>query len=432
MKYKNVDPQIPQATKLFGSYPQTQSEKYMQRIPIFGGKISVLQLRAIAQLAIQFTPDTPLHLTTRQNIEFHNVKESDQESLHVAIKDLGFSTFGAGGDSVRNTTVCPCCKYDMTAWDPQPLAKRVKSVLDNSGLLTDMPRKFKLTFSGCREPKNKPYITDIAVMVTDAETVRVVGAGSLGVSPEPGIVLYESLSASEVPALALAALRLFVEHGDRENRRKARLRHIRQRVGNEKFSEMLASYFEEAKKEIGVFSIVLSKGGSVLKKQATIQAVAGNICPSDLLGLCDAVESAEGEIQINLHQGIEVYAKDKISFPPSISSYIDLPVVIACPGNTTCKNGIVNTPAMARDITASLTGNIKYQDKVIAISGCPNNCMHSCVSNVGLTGRVKTIDGERHEAYTLLTGGDNGISQKQAEKIGVYTAAEIIDIINDL
>ena len=422
----------PQAIKLFGSYPQLQQGLFMQRIPVYAGVINVGQLRAIAGIAQKHTPDTPLHLTTRQNIEFHNVKEADQMSLHREIMDLGYNTFGAGGDSVRNITICPCCKYDANAWNPQPLADKTKSALNNSGLLTSMSRKFKLTFSGCSSPQSKPYITDFGVLVTSSKTATIVCAGSLGPSPQAGIVLYENLSVVKVPALALALLRLFVDHGDRENRRKARLRHIRQRMGDESFRKLVDEYFAQTLNELGELPVELCHGLPDMHKAGTFQAVAGNIDSTDLLLLCDAVEKADAKLQINLQQGIEVYAHDDFEFPAEIQCNIDQPVIMACPGNTTCKNGIVNVPAMAVELSERLRAENCSSNKTVAISGCPNNCMHSCVSDIGLTGRIITVESVRHEAYNILTGGENGLTPQFSQKIDLVIAKELSDKVSEL
>ncbi|NLF82822.1 MAG: nitrite/sulfite reductase [Candidatus Gastranaerophilales bacterium] len=422
----------PQAIKLFGSYPQRQEGLFMQRVPVFAGEINIGQLKSLAELAIRYTPTTPLHLTTRQNIEFHNVREADQMSLHSDLKSLGFNTFGAGGDSVRNITICPCCKYNPAALDPRPLAEKVKQVLDDSGLLTSMGRKFKLAFSGCPTPQSKPYITDFAVVVTGKAQAKVIGAGSLGPSPQAGIVLYEDLPIGQVPALALAALRLFVDHGDRDNRRKARLRHIRQRIGDESFRNLLAEYFTRAVKELGIQNIELSYGRSDLHKVGTFQAVAGNLASDELLLLCETAEQAQAQLQINLQHGIEIYAPGAIDIPDSLKPYLHLPVIIACPGSTTCKNGIVNAPAMATELSDKLRTDQRFLARTIAISGCPNNCMHSCASEIGLIGRTKTIDGTRHEAYTILMGGDNGSSPKFAQQTDIALACELAEKLKAL
>ncbi len=232
----------------------------------------------------------------------------------------------------------------------------------------------------------------------------MIGAGSLGAKPETGIVLFESLSIDDVIPMALAMAKLFSEHGDRKNRRKARVRHIRQRLGDAAFIELLNEYFDAEKKLPQEKQPPLSKGQSSVKI-ATIQTVSGNLDVQHALSLAKAVKDANANIRVNLTHGIDIYAETAFELPGELKAFTDLPIIIACPGNTTCPNGLVNCPEAAARLSKALKGS--GTDKTIAISGCPNGCAHSAIANIGLTGQMKTIDGERQQAYKIMTGGDN-------------------------
>jgi sulfite reductase beta subunit-like hemoprotein len=399
----NKELRTPKPAKLFGTYPQKQEGLYMQRIPIFAGNITADQLRQIAEIAIEFTNSTPLHLTTRQDIEFHNVADADSQKVLDKIEAIGFATFGAGSDSLRNITVCPCCKFTADAYDVEPLARQLKQAMSNSPLLDQMPRKFKVSFAGCNNPQSRPYANCLSFIATSPDTVRVIGAGSLGAKPETGIVLFDSLPINDVIALTLAMAKLFVEHGDRENRRKARVRHIRQRLGDAAFIELLNEYFDAEKKLPQTIQQPLTKGSTSTTKIATIQTIAGDFDTQHALLLAKAVDNASAHIRINVSHGIDIYAENNFELPAELKPFTDLPAIVACPGSTTCPNGLVNCPEAAARLSKALKGT----DKTIAISGCPNGCAHSAIANIGLTGQMKTIDGERQQAYKIMTGGDN-------------------------
>ena len=98
--------------------------------------------------------------------------------------------------------------------------------------------------------------------------------------------------------------------------------------------------------------------------------------------------------------------------PEELKNRTDLPCIVACPGSTTCKNGLTHCPQLAAKLTELLRGNGKLQGKTIALSGCPNNCAHSSVADIGLVGQIKTIDGKRQEVYQILLNGGNGLSDK--------------------
>ena len=403
----------------------------MQRIPIFAGQISPQQLKALASLAIEFTNATPLHLTSRQDIELHHVPQDDLKTVLDRIHDIGFSTYGAGGDNVRNITVCPCCEFDSAAFDVFPLAEALKKTLNEHPVRQDMPRKFKICFAGCSQPQTRPYANDLSFIATSPETVRVVGAGSLGAKPETGIVLYETLSVNDITALTLAAIKLFKDHGDRENRRKARLRHIRQRMGDAEFLALLNDYFLREKETCTQSKIQLTKGQSGCNKSATIQTIAGDLAPQDALTLAEAAEKANAHIRINFHHGLDVYSKNGFEVPPSLKPFTNLPRIIACPGSTTCTNGLVDCPQLAGVLSEALKEDTNFKEKLIAISGCPNNCAHSAIANIGLVGRMKTIDGQKQEVYQVLLGGNNGVTAKLAEPDQIVPANELPDFLRE-
>jgi sulfite reductase (ferredoxin) len=418
-------------SKLRGTYPQRQSGLFMQRIPMWGGRLTPSVLRGIAELAVKFTGGTGLHLTTRQSLELHNVRDADTPEVLRQLGILGLQTFGAGGDNVRTITVCPCCGTDPEAFDTEPLAEAVHARIAEHRPALRLPRKFKISFHGCRRPQSQPYANDLAFGAISETAVRVVGAGSLGARPEPGIQLYESLPIRDIPALVQAALALFDRYGDRENRRQARLRHVRQRFGDAEFMRVLEGFFQEAKKSERPFDLHLTKGQAGWIKH-TFQIEAGELPPETAKLIADTVECEDARIRINMRHGIDLCTKKPVRFPDALNRFLDRPVITACPGNATCKNGIVNCRKMAEQLSAAFAGIPEFQGKTIALSGCPNNCSHSCIADIGLIGRLRTVDGEKQEACQILLHGDNGRTRKMAEAVEIAAAGELADRIHSL
>jgi sulfite reductase beta subunit-like hemoprotein len=81
---------------------------------------------------------------------------------------------------------------------------------------------------------------------------------------------------------------------------------------------------------------------------------------------------------------------------------------------------------MAAVLSSALAEVPELRGKTIALSGCPNNCSHSHIADIGLIGRLKTVDGQKHEAYQVLLGGDNGRSRKMAEAVEIAIADELV------
>ena len=100
-------PEEPDRQRLLGIYGQRQEGLLMQRVKVHGGRIMAPQLRTLALLAEQYTPSYPLHLTTRQDVELHGVRPPDVPDIQRGIADVGLTTVGACGDTLRNVTVCP-------------------------------------------------------------------------------------------------------------------------------------------------------------------------------------------------------------------------------------------------------------------------------------------------------------------------------------
>lgn len=432
MSIDHKHPEIPYGTvKLLGVYPQRQEGYYMQRIPLLGGRIEAAQLHRIAKLAIAYGRSSPLHLTTRQDIELHNIIASNIPTLQGALAEIGISTYGAGGDAVRNITVCPCCAFDSTAVDMLPLAQEVRyAILAKAGTL-NLPRKFKISFDGCRGTGARPYIQDLGFTAVSPDALRVVGAGSLGPRPQTGIALYESIAPEDVVPLVMAALEIFAEHGDRDNRRTARLRHIRQRLGDDVFKALLDDAFRRHKTFGERLHARLSFGQSGYEKRFTLQTIGGKLTCGQALALAEAAVTHAVQLRINLWHGIDLYSRQPFELPAELHSLTGRPRIVACPGNGTCKNGLTDCRAAAEAMAEALSKAGKT-GLTVGISGCANHCALSAVCDVGLVGRLRTLNGVRQEAYDIYTGGGNGDDARLAERKETIAAADLTRYFGEL
>lgn len=412
--------------RLLGTYPQRQEGQWMQRIPIFGGRIEPHQLKAIAAIARRFSPGTPLHLTTRQDIELHDIAEQDVGAVYQQLSLAGIATFGACGDCVRNMTIGTGCEFVPDGADIWPLAKLVQDTLFNSPTLFTLPRKFKLSFCGCGQGCGRPFINDLGFVRNPDGTFRAIGAGSLGARPETGIELYPALSTQEVVWLAAGAMDLFAALGDRENRRKARLRHVRQRLGDETFRQELGRCFEAARQTLTVPELTLAEAKGQYSHRTVLQFVTGEISTDEADLLAEFCRDKAIVIRINLTHGIELFSREPVTLPAELARYENLPCIVACPGNDTCTNGLTACRKLAAELATKLTGP-SWQGKTIAISGCPNHCAQSAVADIGLCGCIKTIDGKRQEAYQIYRGGGNGKTSRLATVQETVSAEQVAE-----
>jgi sulfite reductase beta subunit-like hemoprotein len=420
-----------QANRLLGVYPQKQDGLFMQRIRIPGGRISWPQWRKIAELAIKYTPGVSLHLTTRQDIELHNVTGQSIPAVHEGLAEAALTIFGAGGDSVRNLTICAGCDLCRDAFDLLPLARLVQSHLEQQPVIFHLGRKFKISFSGCEDACARPWISDLGFIAQTNGLFTVIGVGSLGAKPTLGIRFYKDLPAGDILPLCVAALEFFEQSGERQNRSRARFRHVREKLGDQAFFTELDARFKEVKSRQAWPDIVPAATKGHLTLLHRLQLPNGNISPKEALNLADATEPKGATLRINLEHGIELYGTEEIELPDSLALLANNPIIIACPGSTTCPRGLVNCWAMADKIRKKLT---KRQTKQlqICVSGCPNNCAQSAVADIGLVGMKRRENGKLSEHYRLFTGGGNGKNEKLAEPSSIITASDVGETIESL
>ncbi len=397
----------------------------MQRIKVFGGRITWHQWRSVARLAKRYSSAFSIHLTTRQDIELHNILPEDLDDLHRELAKVGLTTYGTGGDSIRNITVCPagdsCCGND----ELMSLAMLVSRYLDELPATRHLPRKFKISFSGCDNACARPWISDLGFIDNHDRTFNVIAAGSLGAKPATGIKVHDHLKAEEVIPLAIAAVEFFDKYGDRENRRKARFRHIRERQGKDVFERQLAEWFDRVKNRRAWPVIYPAKGTEQFKLRHRLNLPRGNIMQRAAIQLADAAEPTGAVLRLNLEHGLELYGPQPFELPESLALFSTYPKVVACPGCSTCPNALTDTWQIADEIANELAGK-NCNEKFIAISGCPNGCAHSYIADIGLVGVRRNEYGRSVEAYRLLIGGGNGKNDKLAVEIKTVPAKHVM------
>ncbi len=127
-------PENPAQARLLGIYPQRSvgpDGLFMQRVKAPAGRLTLEQWHGLAELAVRFTPDYPLHLTTRQNLELHGVGKEDLPAVQREIDALGLTGAATCGDAVRNITVCPgngCC---LGTWDVGDVVRAIRAAVES-------------------------------------------------------------------------------------------------------------------------------------------------------------------------------------------------------------------------------------------------------------------------------------------------------------
>ena len=418
--------------RLLGLYPQRQQGRWMQRLRIFAGILSADQWRALARIAREFTPASPLHLTARQDIELHDLSTDDVPRVQQLLAEAGLTSLGSGGDTLRNIVVCPCSAGGTNeAPDLLPLGRAIGEALAAFEGIFALPRKFKISL-GCEQGCGRPFIHDlafVAILRNGRWGLKVIGAGSLGPKPGLGIVLLDWLDPAEALPLSVAAVRLFARHGDRQNRAKARLRHVRERLGDEAFLAVLKQEFEIAKAERTWPKIGLAAADSAGAAQRVLTFPNGDVTPDAAEGLA-SLASPGFSVRIGVDHRVTVLAADALTADldfqrlPVLATRAKMQAsIVACPGTRWCGRALADTNNLADRIRAALAGQ-PGTGLNIAVSGCPNGCAGSAVADIGIFGGRSSVDGQPAERYAVLSGGAKGTSDAMAQPVGSGLSAD--------
>ncbi len=436
----SVLPEDPAVCRLLGLYPQRQEGLWLQRIKLSGGIITSRHWKCLADICEKYLGATPLRLTTRQDIELHNIPIDKVPLIQKILHESGMTGLGACGDTLRNITICPGSGLCQGSHDLQRLAVAVSIVLERYPQIYSLPRKFKISFSSCKNACAQPWINDLGYITksVDGETVfDIIGAGSLGSRPATGIVLRKDVPLSDVLLVSLAAIRLFHEQGDREKRSKARLRHVRERVGDDVFIEMLDAEITKCRDEKFPLIADIVRHDEKFSLVAELNFPFGDISPSQAEAIAQLSLDKNVIVRIQNHHKISVYSRDIgkalgfITGSSHLNFVLNGPDVLSCPGTGYCKLALVDTNRAENDLREVTKG---INAGPVRISGCPNGCAHTGVAPIGLSGRIKKNEsGERIEGFEVLTGGGMGKTPVLAQKkISFIPAAEIKTLFDKL
>ncbi len=422
-----------------GIYEQRKEGKYMVRIRIGAGLVLPFQLERIAQLSKAYG-NAIVHITTRQDIQIHEVNIEDTPEVLESLLDAGLSARGGGGNTVRNVAACPragVCPREQFDVAPYAIAAAEYLLRDRSSF--NLPRKFKLVFSGCAADCAFASIADLGFFAHIKDGVKgfaVYAAGGLGSNPAVATQIEDFIKAEEIFAVAEAMKKVFDKHGDRSNKQKARLRYILARVGKNEFlklykqekdkidSEGLPYKAPEIREITSAYPVTdASRQDSNAASNVTDEKTPGRVTvrlrlkngdiPADDLNKVGqiAAEFGQGLIRTTQLQDILITGVAKQDIEKVNSSLKQLsidvfgngvPKVVACTGAATCKLGLCLSRGLSETITEKLSQAGVNSDAVIRISGCPNSCGHHCIAGIGFQGRAKRINGKLMPFYDVL------------------------------
>jgi len=436
-----------------GVYEQRESGAYMLRVRFPAGVALPHQLRTLADVAEQFG-DGILHVTTRQDIQVHRVVV---EAIHPALTALataGLSTKGGGGNTVRNITGCGdagVCADEVFDVTPHVLA--LTEFLLNDPQSFQLPRKYKIAFSGCGRDCSGGTVNDVGFVAKSrdgAQGFAVYVGGGMGSSSRVADLLEEFAPASDVPLIAEAIKRVFSAHGNRKDKHHARLRFLIRQLGLDAFRKLYNEQLAALRRQPPALPVLrpISHPEPVSARAITSAPASGSFNAWRTANVRQQKQSGFFLIEIPLFLGdigsgtlrafagvVEKYGEklvrstqkqnlilrwvrqnelERLHRELSALGLADsvAPVLrdlVTCTGAATCKLGICLSRGAAKGIHDNLLrskldlhslGNLQ-----INISGCPNACGRHPVGHIGLHGAARRVDSRLVPHYTLQFGG---------------------------
>jgi len=453
-----------------GVYEQRAAGKYMVRVRIGAGLTTTYQLERIAELSKTYGNGI-VHVTTRQDIQIHEVDIEDTPEVLEGLLEVGLSPRGGGGNTIRNVTACPragVCPKEEFDVAPYAIATAEYLLQDKSSF--NLPRKYKIVFSGCSQDCAFASVADLGFFAHANNGVKgfsVYAAGGLGSNPAVAAKIEDFIEAKDVFEVAEAIKRLFDKYGDRENKRKARLRYVLARVGVEEFIKLYQKERERLKadglpyeppkiRNLTPVYKTLEASNNDAKKQANVLPEKttgrytvrlwlrnGDIPAEDLNRVGQiAAEYGQGIVRTTQMQDIFITSVvqediDKVKSELKNLS-IDVfgdggPKVVACAGASTCKLGLCLSRGLSDAISNKFSktdSSANLSEMVIGISGCPNSCGHHYIADLGLQGRAKRVNGKLMPCYDVLAGATTVEGNAHlAERIGTVPAKKIPELL---
>jgi len=443
-----------------GVYGQRQHGVQMVRIKLPFGKITFKQLLKIADVSDEYASSN-LHLTTRQDIQIHYVSLDRTPQLWAELEKDEITLREACGNTVRNITSSPTAGIDpLEPFDVSPYAQAMFAYFLRNPVCQEMGRKIKISFSSSDADTAFSFIHDLGfipkIKIENGEEIRgfkVMLGGGLGAQPSLAHAVNDFLHENEIIPFTEAVLRVFDRHGERNNRNKARLKFLVNKLGIDEVLRLVA----EEKIAIKTQKFVIdrtalpqpnipAKGNNFNatphitnqlqyqqwldtnvfeQKQSGFYGVyvkvqTGDIPTAQARQFVEAVKNLiADEIRITINQGLLLkfipkenlphlfLALDKLGMAnPGFDSVAD---VTTCPGTDTCNLGISNSMELSRVLEGVIIN--EYQEFIydkeikIKISGCMNSCGQHGLAHIGFHGSSMKADGKVMPAVQVLLGG---------------------------
>ncbi|MEQ8153604.1 MAG: nitrite/sulfite reductase [Clostridiaceae bacterium] len=430
-----------------GVYAHRKGDEFMIRLRVFSGVISKENFKLIYDFAKKYNLPG-IHLTTRQAVQLHGLNIDEICEIMKEALENGIYTRGAGGNYPRNVSISPLSGVEIgESFDVTPYALAVNEHFVKKINTYKLPRKLKVSFSSNNDDLSHATVADlgfVAVNENGKKYFKIFIGGGLGRNPklaaETGIIA----EVNEVLYHVEAITSLFIAEGDYGNPSKARIRYIKERMGEENFINCYKEHLEKVKKEgnldINIEEIQIKKEGEesslshlrlIPQKQKGLYSVyfhpiGGQLDLETYKKLVDEIENIK-EVQLRLSMSEGMYIRNLnaseaeriLTLTQGIGGETRLEQSVACIGVPTCQIGALNGQGTLKDVITAFREKGIDKDILpgIHISGCHNSCGVHEIGIIGFAGKLKKVNNQPANVFELHIGGALGVG---ISKLGTF------------
>jgi ferredoxin-nitrite reductase len=436
--------------KWVGIYPQKQGgDAFMMRIKVPGGVLKPEQARVIGRIAADFANgpipnphfgNNFLDLTTRQDVQMHWIKMGDVPEIWRRLEEVGITTVQACGDSARNVLCCPVSGLgDEEVIDAYPVARAISNYFTGNREYANLPRKFKMSVTGCLEDCAQAEINDIGMLPARLEDGTVgfnlrVGGG-LSDGPRMASDIDVFVRPEDAVEITRGIAQVYGELGNRENRWINRMRYLVQELGPESFREELEKRVsvelvpagEDLTKRyrgdhVGVHPQKSRDGSAIRPYYVGLNVPVGRMSGEQFEEAGRLAQEYGEEVRLATDQnliitGVRQERLDDLLAEPLLERYSPSPGafergVVACTGSEFCRFGIVETKIRALEWAREMDRRVgdPGQDAVrMHFSGCSASCAQPQIGDIGFRGETAKKDGTLVEGVDIGLGGSLGM-----------------------
>jgi sulfite reductase (ferredoxin) len=432
------------------------TEFFMMRIGLPNGMLTAHQLHVIADITKKYARGIA-DITTRQNIQLHWLTIESLPEIVEKLTEIGLSPKGACGDVVRNVTGCPLAGLDgHEILDASPLALEISRKLTASPEFYNLPRKFKISVTGCPIWCTYPEINDVALTalkrVKDGReeigfSLRV--GGGLSNEPHLGVRLPAFIPQDKAYEAVRAVCEVFRDADVlRESRTSARIKYLFMKHGwtaetmLAAIEDRLGYKFDFAEEGPIAEDVYRDHVGVHRQRQEGLSYVGatvlnGRLDPAQMHALASLSERfGDGHLRTTIGQNILIVnvpnakaqevVKEVVGLGLEVEPTVFFRGAVACTGTEFCKLAIAETKGFNKWLVGELEERVPEFDQQIRlhVTGCTNSCGQSWIADIGLEGKKIKKDGKLVDAFYFCVGGSVGEYAGVARQIGYRAAAE--------